>query len=162
MEKERKEKHFIQKPIYEGGLKAMKSFIKENLQYPKAALDSRIEGTVSLRYTINHKGKVVKVKIISGIGYGCDQEAERLVKELVFSASKNRGKRMVFHKSLQIHFRLPKKKTLPKLDVPPTPETKAPEVEPQIHYNYVKTDKKPRTDKKPPKSSSGYSITIDY
>ena len=95
MEKERKEKHFIQKPIYEGGIKAMKLFIRENLKYPKTALENRIEGTVALRYTINHKGKVVKVKIISGIGHGCDKEAERLVKELVFSASRNRGKRMV-------------------------------------------------------------------
>lgn len=157
MEKEKKDKHFIQKPIYEGGMKAMKQFIKENLQYPKSALENRIEGTVALRYTINNKGKVIKVKIISGIGYGCDKEATRLVKLLVFSASRNRGKRIIFHKNLQIHFRLPKEKAIKKVDVPMSPAA------PNVQYNYVASStKKTDKDKKPPSSSSGYSYTVEY
>jgi len=67
MQKERKDKHFIKKPIYPGGLKAMRALIRKELKYPKEALESKIEGTVYLRYNIDYKGKVTSSKILSGI-----------------------------------------------------------------------------------------------
>lgn len=108
MKKEKKSKHFIKKAYYEGGLQAMKSFIKENLKYPKEAALQKIEGSVHLRYSINQKGEVIKVKIVSGVGYGCDKEAVRLVKLLKFEIPKNHSGKIIFHKTLQIHFKLPK------------------------------------------------------
>ena len=83
MKKERKGKHFIKKPIYKGGPSALKQFISQQMQYPKEALAQKKEGTVLIRYTINHLGKVVDTKIISGIGFGCDEEADRLVRLLI-------------------------------------------------------------------------------
>ena len=164
MAKERKEKHFIQKPLYEGGNKALKQFIVKNLQYPKTALEQKIEGTVSIRYTIDNKGKVIKVKIISGIGYGCDEEATRLVKALVFSASRNRGRRMLFHKTIQIHFRLPKKQAVKKVEGPTEPiiETPPPVTEIQYTYSTTSSTKKDKPVVPKPKPSGGYSITINY
>ena len=107
MKKGKKAKHFVQKPIYEGGPAALKKFISQNLRYPKEALIKKIEGTVALKYTINHLGKVVAVKIISTIGGGCEEEAKRLVQLLTFKMPRNRGVKAIFHKDLQIHFRLP-------------------------------------------------------
>ena len=107
MKRQRKDKHFIKKPIYEGGPIALKRFITKNLRYPKEALTEKIEGTVVVRYAINYKGKVIDAKIISGLRGGCETEAIRLVRLLDFTVPRNRGVKALFHKDLQIHFKLP-------------------------------------------------------
>ena len=113
MAKERKDKHFLHKPVYVGGPVAIKRFIATHKKYPQEALEANIQGTVVLRYAINHKGIVTSAKVISGLGYGCDEEAIRLVKLLKFEVAKNRGVKTTFHKTVKIHFRHPKPKTTP-------------------------------------------------
>lgn len=61
-----------------------------------------------MRYDIDFKGNVVDAKILAGLGHGCDEEALRLVKLLKFDVQKTRGLRVLYHKNIQIHFRLPK------------------------------------------------------
>lgn len=149
MKKEKKGQHFIKKPYYEGGMSAMKIFIKQHLSYPEKAKAQKVEGTVYVRYTINYKGKVIDAKIISGIGYGCDGEAVRLVKLLKFNVPKNRNLKAVFHKSLQIHFRLPLEKVPPVEIAPPTSNL-------QYHYTTSSEVKKKKTVKK-----VSYTIVIN-
>ena len=112
--KEKKDKHFVHKPTYPGGRQAISKFISENMKYPKEALEKRIEGTVSMKYTINHKGIVTDTQLISGIGHGCDEEADRLVRLLKFDVPANRKMRVTFHKNIHVHFKLPKVQTQPK------------------------------------------------
>lgn len=109
MKKGRKPQQFIKKPIYEGGPKAMMEFIRQSLKYPKEAHDAKIKGTVRVRIRINYKGIVEKTTIIAGLGYGCDVEAQRVANLLKFKMPKNRGIKAHFHKTLNFHFRLPKK-----------------------------------------------------
>ncbi|MEZ4954052.1 MAG: energy transducer TonB [Saprospiraceae bacterium] len=145
MKKEAKDKHFIKKPIYEGGPTALKKFIGENLQYPKEALDNKIQGTVYVKYDIDRKGKVTDAKVIKGIGHGCDEEAIRLAKLLRFKVPTTRGVRVIFHNNIQIHFRLPKKKPAPKVAA--------------VAYSYVEKKKEvPAEEKK----SGGYTITYNF
>ncbi len=110
MQRERKAKNFIRKPVYPGGPSAMRALISKNLRYPAQALEQKTEGTVRLRYTIDHSGKVIDTQIIAGIGHGCDEEADRLVRMLRFDVPKNRGVKVQFHHNINIHFRLPKQK----------------------------------------------------
>lgn len=160
MSKERKDKHFLHKPEYPGGPSALKQFISDNIQYPEAAIKAKVKGRVKLRYDINHKGVVTGAKIISGLGYGCDQEAIRLVKLLKFKVAKNRGIRATFHKTITIHFKKTKQKLKQKQkpEIPPTPSATT------IQYNYT-TSKNSSKDKtaEPPqkKGSSGYSYKIN-
>jgi len=156
MKKERKDHQFIRKPYYEGGITAMKAFIKQQLSYPEAALQKKIEGTVHIRYTINYKGKVIDAKIIAGIGHGCNVEAIRLVKLLVFNMPRNRNLKALIHKTLQIHFRLPK--TPPK-KVPINPSTNL-----NIQYNYttVAKQKVPAATPEKTKKGGSYDITINW
>ena len=149
MKKERKDKHFIKKPFYEGGLKAMREFIGKHKKYPKDALERKIEGTVYLRYTINFKGKVIDAKILSSLGHGCDKEAIRIVKLLKFKVPKNHVGKIKFFKTIQIHFKIPKEKPTPK------PSTQ------KISYNITSSKSKKTT---PPKKDSGggYSYIIKY
>lgn len=107
MQREKKDKHFIKKPYYEGGLNAMRQFITSKLSYPEEALEKKIEGTVHVRYTIDRAGQVIAAKVIAGIGYGCDEEAIRVVRLLQFVAPRNLVQNIKFHKTIQIHFRLP-------------------------------------------------------
>ena len=108
MEKSKKDKDFVYKPFYPGGKQALDDFIKHNLQYPKKAINNKVQGTVHLKYIIDYKGNVKEVKVISGIGSGCDEEAVRLVKMLKFRVEKNHKTRVQFNRKIQIHFRLPK------------------------------------------------------
>ena len=146
MQKERKDKHFIKKPIYPGGREALKKFIGANLKYPKEALENKIEGTVSLKYTIDYKGKVTESHIISGLGHGCDEEALRLANMLKFEVPKSGRKvRVHFHKDLHIHFRLPKKK---------------PQKQVKMSYQYTQTSSKSKSGKAKSGGGYGYTITV--
>lgn len=140
MDKDSRDKRFIRKPIFPGGNSAFKKFIKENLKYPKEALDNKTEGLVIVKYDINYKGEVVKTKVVAGIGSGCDEEAQRIVKLLKFEIPKGPRKlKITFHKTTRIRFKLPKK----------TNKT--------INYHYKKEGEKTS---KP--SSSNYNYTISW
>lgn len=152
--KERKDNSFVKKPVYPGGPSAYRKFIKENLKYPEEALKNKTEGTVFLKYTINHKGEVIETKVLKGIGDGCDQEAERLLRLLKFEIPKGPRKlRVLFHQKTQITFRVPKQKPKPNTKKAPAPQSG------QMVYQYIPTKKSdPQTDK--PKKKKSYSYTI--
>jgi len=103
-----KEKRFIKKSIYPGGNEALKKFIKTHLKYPKEALENKIEGDVFLRFKVNPLGQVFDVHIINGIGYGCDEEAVRLIKTLKYTELLNRKINVTTNKIIAIKCRLPK------------------------------------------------------
>ena len=84
----------------------MDEFIKKNLRYPEEAMQQRIEGTVAVEIDIDVYGDVSSAKVKHGIGHGCDEEAVRLVKLLKFQKKKYKGLYVLFHKTINIHFRL--------------------------------------------------------
>tara|TARA_Y100001968_G_C19194948_1_gene637041 strand:- start:23 stop:376 length:354 start_codon:yes stop_codon:yes gene_type:complete len=100
---------FIRKSTYPGGGQALKRFIKMNLKYPKKAINDKIEGDVFLKFKVNSLGEVVDVKIINGIGHGCDEEAVRIIKKLKYPKLLNRKIKVTTNKKISIKFRLPKK-----------------------------------------------------
>ncbi len=105
MKKETREDSFIRQPYYDGGDKAMIDYIVKNLKYPTASLANQVEGDVHIRYDIDNKGKVIDVKIISGLDQYCNEEAIRVIKLLQFVVPKNpRKMRITFHKKIRIHF----------------------------------------------------------
>ena len=113
MKKVRKPENFIYKPYYEGGVTALKKFVSKELKYPKEAQKNKIKGTVKLKYDIDYLGKVVSVKVIKSLGYGCDEEAIRIVTLLKYKVRKPRKGKVTYHKSINIHFKLPKSKEMP-------------------------------------------------
>lgn len=111
MKKERRDKHFIHKPEYPGGPSAFKKFVAANLKYPEEARLKGIQGTVRVRYEIDYTGKVVDTKVLVGLGYGCDEEAMRIVKLLKFKVPKHRGMKVGFYRTTNINFKLKKETT---------------------------------------------------
>jgi TonB family protein len=135
-----KRKRFISLPRYGGGSKALKDFIAANLVYPAEALEKRVEGSVIVEYDITDNGTVLNPRVLKGIGYGCDDEALRLIGMLRFEKVKNRGLRVKVTTKTTIHFRLPKitiNYTVRKAQESdkPSPEKSKPG-EKQLSYNY--------------------------
>lgn len=101
-----KPESFIRNPVYPGGNAALQEFILSNLRYPEEAIRNRVEGSVKVAYDVDVFGKVTDAKVTHGIGYGCDEEALRLVRALQYPKKKYQGLHVVFHLSITIHFRL--------------------------------------------------------
>lgn len=69
-------------PKFPGGNEALVSYLSENLTYPKEAARKGIQGRVYISFIVNKEGKVTEATILKGIGYGCDEEALRVVNEM--------------------------------------------------------------------------------
>ena len=63
------------------GFFQFKRYIRDNLIYPKEAIDNNIEGKVIIEFTVQSNGTLSDFKVIESLGYGCDQEAIRLIRE---------------------------------------------------------------------------------
>jgi Ca-activated chloride channel family protein len=68
-----------QMPEYPGGQQAMNLFIKQNLQYPKKAVEMGVSGRVYVQFIIDENGVISDIKVLRGIGGGCDEEAIRII-----------------------------------------------------------------------------------
>ena len=66
--------------MFVGGAVEFKDFITANLRYPNIAKENEITGKVITSFYIGPNGYIEFPKIIKGIGYGCDDEALRIIK----------------------------------------------------------------------------------
>ncbi len=66
-------------PNFPGGEKEMIKFIKSNLKYPDMARKTGASGTVITNFVVQSDGKIRNIKVIRGIGSGCDEEAVRIL-----------------------------------------------------------------------------------
>ena len=105
-------KKFLKVPEYPGGREAFKKYIKENLVYPKEALEKQVQGIVYLNAEINDNGEILNILVEKGVGAGCDEEAVRLIKNIRYTSVRNRGKRVKTKKKIRIQFKLPPRKTI--------------------------------------------------
>ncbi len=67
-------------PEYQGGMTEMTNFIGKNLKYPEQAVKANVIGKVIVKIIIQRDGSVNSVSFLKGIGFGCDEEVERIVK----------------------------------------------------------------------------------
>lgn len=94
-------------PGFPGGDEARIKFLQENIKYPTMARESGIQGTVYVTFVVEKGGNVTDVKILRGIGGGCDEEAIRVIKAMPkWNAGKQRGK------PVRVQFNMPIKFTL--------------------------------------------------
>ena len=71
-----------QMPQYTGGEEAMMKYVAENIKYPQAAKDKNISGRVFVGFIVEKDGSVSTVKVLRGIGGGCDEEAVRVISSM--------------------------------------------------------------------------------
>ncbi|MBU2492042.1 MAG: energy transducer TonB [Bacteroidetes bacterium] len=80
--------------------------IYKNITYPRMAQQAGVEGKVFLLCFIDENGAVNDVKVIKGIGAGCDEAASDAVKKIKFNPGQNEGKPVKVKLSLSIVFKL--------------------------------------------------------
>jgi len=94
-------------PGYPGGDAARMKFLQENIKYPQMARESGIQGTVYVTFVVETDGSVTDVRVLRGIGGGCDEEAIRVINMMPnWVAGKQRGK------PVRVQFNMPIKFTL--------------------------------------------------
>jgi TonB family protein len=71
-----------QMPAFPGGNEALFSYLSKNIKYPENAKKEGINGRVFINFIVEKSGKVGEVKLLRGIGGGCDEEAMRVVSEM--------------------------------------------------------------------------------
>lgn len=86
-----------------GGLESL----QDRLQYPSSALEKGIDGTVFVVLTIDTSGTPTNPKILKGLGYGCDEEAKRLVTTSNYFPAILHGKKIKSQFMIPIKFKLP-------------------------------------------------------
>ena len=69
-------------PVYSGGMNALINFLATNIEYPEEAKEKGIQGRVFLNFIVEKDGSIDSVKVLHGIGGGCDEEAVRVVSSM--------------------------------------------------------------------------------
>lgn len=96
-----------QMPQYTGGEEAMMKYVAENIKYPQAAKDKNIGGRVFVSFVIEKDGSVNEVKVMRGIGGGCDEEAVRVIKGMPkWKPGMQKGKPVRVSYMMPINFKL--------------------------------------------------------
>ena len=104
-----------QMPEYPGGMIALKRYVAMNVNYPKAARENNIQGTVFLRFEVTKTGEIGKIEILKSVASIIDNEAIRVIKSLSgFKPGLQNGKPVNVWYSMPIKFDIPgPKKTAP-------------------------------------------------
>ncbi len=91
---------------FPGGDGEMQRWIARNRQMPeRAAAVPYFSGTVRLSFVVNKDGRAEDIQLLKGAGYGCDEEAARLVNSMPrWTPALNNGKKVRFKQTLTIVF----------------------------------------------------------
>jgi TonB family protein len=98
------------KPGFVGGETALNTYLLENIKYPPKAIENQTQGTVYVSFTIEKSGKISNIRVVKGIGNGCDEEAVRVVRLMPkWVAGQSNGKAVDESITLPIRFVLDSK-----------------------------------------------------
>jgi protein TonB len=69
-------------PEFAGGADALMKYLRNHLRYPSAALAAQTEGRVFVSFVVQADGTIADISILKGLGYGLDEEAQRVVSQM--------------------------------------------------------------------------------
>lgn len=96
-----------QMPTFPGGTNELHRYIRRAVRYPQLAMSNNVEGRVYVQFVVEKDGSITNVKVIRGIGSGCDKESIRVVKSMPkWNPAKQRGKTVRAKMTLPISFNL--------------------------------------------------------
>ncbi|MBN8823553.1 MULTISPECIES: energy transducer TonB [unclassified Spirosoma] len=96
-----------QQPEYPGGMEALRSFLSKNLNYPRAAASAGVSGRVYVSFVVNTDGSLAELQVLKGIGFGCDEEAIRVMQKMPpWKPGKQSGRAVRVRFNLPISFTL--------------------------------------------------------
>ncbi|MDX2303291.1 MAG: energy transducer TonB [Microscillaceae bacterium] len=91
----------------EGGMEAFYKELGTKIEYPKQARRMGVEGRVFVQFVVDKDGSLTDIKVLKGIGAGCDEEAIRALKEMKkWKPGKQRGRPVKQRMSIPVFFKL--------------------------------------------------------
>ncbi|HLT48688.1 MAG TPA: energy transducer TonB [Rubricoccaceae bacterium] len=91
-----------QMPELQGGIEGL----QRRIQYPEMARRAGIEGRVFVQFVVNEQGVPSDIRVVRGIGGGCDEAAVEAVRQSRFTPGLQRGRPVKVRMSLPVTFRL--------------------------------------------------------
>lgn len=96
-----------EQPEYPGGNEEMFKFLGRKIHYPSPASRAGIQGKVFVNFVVTSEGDIKDVKVLKGIGYGCDEEAVRVISQFPqWTPGKQSGKAVSVKFTVPINFQL--------------------------------------------------------
>lgn len=96
-----------EQPTFPGGESAMYEYLQRNIKYPALARENGITGRVFITFVVGSDGQIRDVKILRGIGAGCDEEALRVVRNMPpWKPGKQNGRSVNVQFNMPINFTL--------------------------------------------------------
>ncbi len=94
-------------PSFPGGETKLMEYVAKNIKYPQIARETGIQGRVFVGFVVEPDGSISNVKLLRGIGGGCDEEAMRVIKSLPkWKPGKQRGKAVRVSYQIPVYFKL--------------------------------------------------------
>ena len=94
-------------PEFTGGAKAWSKYMERNLRYPSRAQDEGATGKVYVSFVVEKDGSITDVSVIKGIGFGCDEEAIKVIKKSpLWKPGKNKGVPVRVRYNMAINFQM--------------------------------------------------------
>ena len=69
-------------PDFVGGRSALQRYLQKHLRYPTAALTAQVSGKVYVTFVVQADGTIGEVVVLKGLGYGTEEAAARVVREM--------------------------------------------------------------------------------
>jgi len=69
-------------PEYPGGVKALIHYLANHIKYPAEARKAKVQGRVFIQFIVEKDGSISHVRVLKGIGHGCDKESVAVVKNM--------------------------------------------------------------------------------
>ncbi|HCX21371.1 MAG: energy transducer TonB [Flammeovirgaceae bacterium] len=92
-------------PEPDGGMASFYSYVADNMEYPEMARRLNISGVVFVQFVVEKDGSITDVKVVKGIGAGCDEEAVRVVSGApAWHPGKQRGMPVRVYRTVPIRF----------------------------------------------------------
>lgn len=94
-------------PEFPGGVHELYKYLRETINYPDSAKIAGIQGKVLVSFVVRETGKIDSVKVLRGIGGGCDEEALKVLKAMPdWIPGKQRNQPVNVQMVLPIEFKL--------------------------------------------------------
>ena len=93
-------------PSFPGGESALYRFLSKQIRYPTLATQHKVEGKVYVKFVIQPDGSIGETEVLRGIGYGCDEEAIRVIKMMPnWNPGEMSGQKVPVFSSLAVNFK---------------------------------------------------------
>ena len=89
-----------------GGERVWQAYLKKQLNYPKAAKENKIEGTVVIEFTIHINSTISDLKVFKSVEKSLDEEALRLIGNGRWIPAIHNGRHVNYRVRREIEFRL--------------------------------------------------------